>query len=161
MRPDILNPLFAEVETLKGVGKALAKPLGRLKLEHLVDVCFHLPASWIERRRVESVSAADAGQVVTMIVNVEAYKAGGPRSPLRVAVTDSEGNPLSLVYFNNPSWAKKLLPLNESRVISGRLELYGEALQMVHPDHVVKLDALEEIPQVEPVYALSEGLTNR
>ena len=32
MRPDILNPLFAEVEALKGVGPNLAKPLKRLDL---------------------------------------------------------------------------------------------------------------------------------
>ena len=30
MRPDILNPLFAEVEALKGIGPNLAKPLKRL-----------------------------------------------------------------------------------------------------------------------------------
>ena len=28
MRPDILNPLFAEVEALKGVGPQVAKQLG-------------------------------------------------------------------------------------------------------------------------------------
>src|SRR3712207_8678485 len=37
MRPDILNPLFAEVEVLKGVGPALARPLKRLGLNRVVD----------------------------------------------------------------------------------------------------------------------------
>ena len=32
MRPEILNPLFAETLVLKGVGPALAKPLDRLGL---------------------------------------------------------------------------------------------------------------------------------
>ena len=43
MRPDILNPLFAEVEVLKGIGPALAKPLHRLGLDRVVDILFHLP----------------------------------------------------------------------------------------------------------------------
>ena len=43
MRPDILNPLFAEVEVLKGIGPALAKPLHRLALNRVVDILFHLP----------------------------------------------------------------------------------------------------------------------
>ena len=47
MRPDILNPLFAEVEVLKGIGPTLAKPLHRLKLDRVVDILFHLPISWI------------------------------------------------------------------------------------------------------------------
>ena len=38
MRPEILNPLFAEVTALKGVGAALAKPLDRLGLSRVVDV---------------------------------------------------------------------------------------------------------------------------
>ena len=38
MRPDILNPLFAEVEVLKGIGPALAKPLHRLGLDRVVDI---------------------------------------------------------------------------------------------------------------------------
>ena len=32
MRPDILNPLFAEITALKGVGAALSKPLEKLGL---------------------------------------------------------------------------------------------------------------------------------
>jgi RecG-like helicase len=56
MRPDILNPLFAEVEVLKGVGPQLAKPLKRLGLERVVDLLFHLPVSWIERKRVDRCS---------------------------------------------------------------------------------------------------------
>ena len=55
MRPDILNPLFAEVEALKGVGPQLAKPLHRLGLNRAVDVLFHLPVNWIERKPVTAL----------------------------------------------------------------------------------------------------------
>lgn len=161
MRPQILNPLFAEIEALKGVGKGLAKPLGRLKLEQIIDLLFHLPTGWIDRKRVETLDMADAGRVVTIVVTASDYKAGGPRSPLRIQAVDGEGNVVSLVYFNNPGWAKKLLPLGDPRAISGRMELYGQELQIVHPDMVVKADEIDEIPQREAVYSLSEGLTNK
>ncbi|MEM8694563.1 MAG: ATP-dependent DNA helicase RecG [Pseudomonadota bacterium] len=161
MRPEILNPLFAEIEALKGVGKGLAKPLSRLKLEQIVDLLFHLPTGWIDRKRIQTLDIADAGHVVTAVVTPIDYKAGGPRSPLRVQAQDGEGNVVSLVYFNNPGWARKQLPLGEARAISGRMELYGQELQIVHPDMVVKPDEIDGIPQREPVYALSEGLTNK
>lgn len=161
MRPEILNPLFAEIEALKGVGKGLAKPLGRLKLEQIVDVLFHLPTGCIDRKRVETLDMVDAGRMVTVIVTPIDYKAGGPRSPLRIQAADGEGNIVSLVYFNNPGWARKLLPLGEPRAISGRMEMYGQELQIVHPDMVVKPDEIDEIPTRESVYALSEGLTNK
>jgi ATP-dependent DNA helicase RecG len=161
MRPDILNPLFAEVEVLKGVGPALAKPLKRLGLERVVDVLFHLPTGWIERKRVETVDEADAGSVVTVLVTPVDYRQGGQRSPFRVHAADREGNFLTLTYFHNPGWAKKQLPLGEPRVVSGRMERYGQELQIVHPDYVLPPAEALDLPEREPVYGLSEGLTSR
>jgi ATP-dependent DNA helicase RecG len=161
MRPDILNPLFAEVEVLKGVGPALAKPLKRLGLERVVDVLFHLPTGWIERKKVDTVEMADAGKVVTVLVTPVDYRQSGPRSPFRVHSTDRAGNYLTLTYFNNPGWAKKQLPLGVPKVVSGRMEMYGQELQIVHPDHVLEPGEALDLPEREPVYALSEGLTNR
>jgi ATP-dependent DNA helicase RecG len=161
MRPDILNPLFAEVEVLKGVGPQLAKPLKRLGLERVVDVLFHLPIGWIERKRVEILDPADAGRVVTVLVTPVDYRQGGARSPFRVYATDRQGNYLTLTYFNNPGWAKKQLPLGQPKIVSGRMETYGQELQIVHPDYVLEPKEAFDLPEREPVYALSEGLTSR
>jgi ATP-dependent DNA helicase RecG len=160
MRPDILNPLFAEVEVLKGVGPALAKPLKRLGLERVVDVLFHLPVSWIERKRVDALDVADAGRVVTVELTPVDYRQGG-RGPLRIHATDRAGNYVSLIYFNNPAWGKKQLPLGAPKLISGRLDLYGQELQIVHADYVLEPGQAAELPETEPVYPLSEGMTNR
>ncbi|HKR25028.1 MAG TPA: ATP-dependent DNA helicase RecG, partial [Allosphingosinicella sp.] len=51
-------------------------------------------------------------------------------------------------------------PLGDMKIISGRLDRYGQELQMVHPDHVVPPGEAGSIPEREPVYPLSEGLTN-
>src|SRR3954466_12007655 len=161
MRPEILNPLFAEVEVLKGVGPALAKPLKRLGLERVVDVLFHLPTGWVERKRGDILDLADAGRGVTGGVTPVDYRQGGGRGPFRVYATDRAGNYLTLTYFNNPGWAKKQLPLGEPRVVSGRMEMYGQELQMVHPDYVLPPAEALDLPEREPVYPLSEGLTNR
>ncbi|HEV2748675.1 MAG TPA: ATP-dependent DNA helicase RecG [Allosphingosinicella sp.] len=160
MRPDILNPLFAEVEVLKGVGPALAKPLKRLGLSRAVDILFHLPVGWIERKRVVTLDMADAGSVVTVEVTPVDYRQGGPRSPFRVFATDRAGNYLTLTYFNNPGWAKKQLRLGVPRIVSGRMEMYGQELQIVHPDHVLAPEEASALSDREPVYPLSEGLSN-
>ncbi len=160
MRPDILNPLFAETEALKGIGPALAKPLKRLGLERVVDILFHLPVSWIERKRVDLLDMADAGRVVSGVVTPVDYRQGGGRGPMRVHATDVAGNYVSLVFFNNPGWAKKQLPLGEPKLVSGRLDQYGQELQIVHPDHVLPPGEAASLPDQEPVYPLSEGLTN-
>ncbi|MBK5264183.1 MAG: ATP-dependent DNA helicase RecG [Alphaproteobacteria bacterium] len=162
MRPDILNPLFAEISALKGIGPTLAKPLERLGLARAVDVAFHLPTSWIDRKRVSELDMADAGRVISIELTPVEYKAtGSARAPFRVHATDAHGNYVSLVYFGrNSGWARKLLPLHETRFISGKLESYGQELQIIHPDYVLPPDEAGDVPEREPVYGLSEGLTN-
>jgi ATP-dependent DNA helicase RecG len=162
MRPDILNPLFAEVEALKGVGPALAKPLAKLGLARAIDVLFHLPTGWIDRKPVDLLDEADVGRIVTVKVTPVDYRSGIGRGPFRVRATDAAGNYLSLLFFGGkPGWGKKLLPLGEARIVSGKLDIYGQELQMVHPDHVLDPAEPIDLPEREPVFGLSEGLSNR
>ena len=158
MRPDILNPLFAETEALKGVGANLAKPLARLGLTRAVDLLFHLPTGIVERKRVARLEEADIGRTITLDVTPTEYRAGsGPRSPFRVQAVDAVGQAMHLVFFGgNPGWARKLLPLHETKTISGKLEQYDVWFQIVHPD-----TEAADLPDHEPVYGLSEGITNK
>ncbi|CAN5164435.1 ATP-dependent DNA helicase RecG [soil metagenome] len=162
MRPDILNPLFAEISAFKGIGPALARPLERLGLARAVDVAFHLPQTWVDRKLTDTLDAADSGRIIGIELTPIEYKAGGgARAPFRVVATDRHGNAISLIFFGrNSGWPRKLLPLGESRFVSGKLDLYGQELQMVHPDHALPPDEAKGIPEREPVYGLSEGLTN-
>ncbi len=162
MRPDILNPLFAEISALKGVGPALARPLERLGLARAVDVAFHLPGSWVDRKLTDTLDMADAGRIIGIVLTPVEYKAsGGSRAPFRVQATDRHGNYVSLIFFGrNSGWPRKLLPLGEPRFVSGKLDHYGQDLQIVHPDHVLPIEEAKDIPEREPVYGLSEGLTN-
>jgi ATP-dependent DNA helicase RecG len=162
MRPEILNPLFAEVEALKGIGPGLKKPLERLGLARAIDIAFHLPTGWVDRKRVERLDVADAGRVITIpLTPVDYRQSGSGRGPMRVHATDAGGDHVSLVYFGgNPGWARKLFPLGEIRIVSGKLESYGQELQIVHPDLVLK-PGEEQPPAREAVYPLSEGITSR
>ncbi len=162
MRPDILNPLFAEVRSLKGVGPGLAKPLERLKLERVKDLLYHFPANWTYRRAVAALDVADVGDNVIIRVVITEHRGGSsPRAPTRIFACDADGNYITLTFFGrNGGWARKKLPLGEERIISGKLERYGDELQMVHPDYIEPLDSKTNPNLTEPVYPLSEGLTN-
>jgi ATP-dependent DNA helicase RecG len=82
------------------------------------------------------------------------------RGPFRVLATDGDGNTVTLVYFNNPGWAKKSLPIGQVRTVSGKLEQYGDEWQIIHPE--VAEPGKGPPPLIrEPVYPLTEGLTNR
>src|SRR3546814_16540723 len=88
------------------------------------------------------------------------YRQSAGRGPSRVNATDASGNYVSLVYFGGSSgWVKKLLPLGEARRVSGRLEQYGQELQIVHPDYVLAPEEAADQPEREAIYPLSAGLT--
>ena len=158
MRPLILNPLFAEATSLKGVGAALAKPLARLGLERVKDVLFHLPTGHLDRWPRDELMQADVGRTIVITVRAVDYRLSAGRGPTRVFATDKLGNYISLTFFGGSSaYAKKLYPLGEPRRISGRLEQYGQELQMVHPD----IEGEEGFREREAIYPLSEGITSR
>jgi len=161
MRPEILNPLFGETQSLKGIGKALAKPLEKLRLTRVKDLLYHKPSYWMRRKRVQELDEVDIGMTIIAEVTPTDYRSGGPRSPFRVQAADSQGNIISLTFFGrNTGWPKKLLPLGESKIISGKLERYGDELQMLHPE-VLELAEEKDIALVEPIYPLSDGLGNK
>ena len=162
MRPDILNPLFTESTALKGVGAALSKPLERLGLTRAVDLAFHLPVTWIERQRVRRLAEAEIGRLAGVVLTAVDYRASGSgRAPFRILAQDEAGDPVTIVYFGkNSGWPRKLFPIGEQRFVSGRIDRFGEELQIVHPDHAVPLAEAGAIPDREPVYGLSEGMTN-
>ncbi len=162
MRPELLNPLFAEIEVLKGVGAALAKPLARLGLARVVDVLFHLPTGLIERQAVARLDDATPGSNIIVEVNTVNYRSSAARGPFRIQAIDNEGDYLTLTYFGGGGgYAKKLFPIGEQRIVSGRLELYGQERQIVHPDHVLAPSEVEKLPKSEAIYPLSEGITAR
>src|SRR6478735_7714898 len=161
MRPAILNPLFTEVEALKGVGPQVAKLLKKLGLTRVVDVLYHLPTGSIERIRTPAASAALLGRnVIVELTPFETRESRSGRGPTRILASDPAGNTVSLIYFNNPGWAKRSLPMGETRVVSGKLEAYGDEWQIIHPE-VTKAGEGPEPAIREPVYPLTEGLTNR
>jgi len=162
MRPEVLNPLFAETKTLDGVGPKLAKPLEKLGLNTIKDIAYHLPERFVTRRAITDLDqGAEAEQVIVALTPTEHRSPRNPgRGPYRVLARDDAGNVCALTYFGRAAYtAKKLLPVGERRWVAGRLDRYGDMLQIVHPDHVTSDSSAQMQRQTEAVYRLSEGLT--
>ena len=160
MRPEMLNPLFAAADSLKGVGPQLARPLEKLSLTRIRDFVYHLPDRFVHRRVVERLDSASTGENIVVKLTATDYRASAGRGPFRVIALDSAGDSVALTYFGrNSGWARKQFPLGETKWVAGRLDQFGQTLQIVHPDHVSD-EAASGLGQLcEPVYALSEGLT--
>src|SRR3954451_1309501 len=165
MRPVLLNPLFAPVTSLAGVGprqdRLFRYLLGRDETPRLVDLLLHLPASVIDRRARPKIREAVPGTVVTLEVTVDRHRPTPPhnrRAPHLVYASDDTGD-VVLTYFRaQPGFVEKLLPVGEKRYISGTGQLYDGTLQIVHPDRVVDEAGFAKLSGIDPVYPLTQGL---
>jgi ATP-dependent DNA helicase RecG len=166
MRPSLLNPLFAAVTTLTGVGPKLEqlyrKLLDRDDTPRIVDLLFHLPAGAIDRRARPKLRDAPFDTVVTVAVTVDRHRPAPPnrpRAPYQVYTSDETGD-LVLTFFSaHRDYLRRLLPVGARVYVSGTVTLYDHMRQMVHPDRVVPEAELGKLPLVEPVYPLTEGLS--
>lgn len=161
-RPEILFPLFSGVETLDGIGPKTAKLLGQIEVETPRDLLFSLPYAVIDRRRRDSIEGAEFPTTLTVAVTVGTHRP--PRNKggaYRIHVEDSRAD-FQLVYFHaRGDYLQRLLPEGAQRVVSGKIELFDGLAQMVHPDHVLAPNEASEIPEFEPVYHLTQGVTQR
>lgn len=162
MRPSLLNPLFAPVTTLPGVGPKMAPLYERLTGERVVDLLWHLPSGVIDRRFNPKVAEAPSGKVATLVVQVDAhFPSSSAKRPYRIRCSDETGF-LHLVFFHGrEDWLRRQLPEGEWRVISGMVEHFNNEIQITHPDHMVPVAEQDQVMTVEPVYPLTAGLSAR
>src|ERR1041384_6164674 len=165
MRPPLLNPLFAPVTSLSGVGpkqdKLLRYLLGRDDTPRLVDLLLHLPSNVIDRRSRPKIRDAVPGTIVTLDVTVDRHRPAPPRNPRAphlVYVSDDTSTAVLTYFRAQPGYVEKLLPVGARRYVSGTLQLFDGMPQIVHPDRVLDEASFAKLSGIDPVYPLTEGL---
>lgn len=161
-RPEILFPLFAELNTLTGVGDKSAKAFSGLKITKPRDLIFTLPHSVVDRGVVQSVQGLTAPQTLSVRVRVVKHvPARGRGKPYRIIVEDAQST-IELIFFHaRGDYLERILPLGEERLISGKLEVFDHRAQMVHPEYILRPEAQDKLPQFEPVYPLTAGVSGK
>ena len=162
MRPSILFPLFRETRSLPGVGPKLEKVIARVAGTRLIDLVFDLPIGVIDRSYRPNLAQAEAGRIATVDVTIRQHIPSNDRKrPYKVRCSDDTGF-IELVFFHvKGDYLKHTLPIGQRRVVSGRLERFRDGLQITHPDYIEAPDDPAGMPQHEPVYGLTEGLSNK
>src|SRR5246127_77684 len=161
MRPPVLNPLFAALSALPGIGPKLEKVFARLlgrgdgEPPRVIDLLFHLPTGFVDRRNQPKLSEVTPDSVVTVAVTVEKHRPpppNRPRAPYNIDASD-DTNTLTITYFNaRRDYLEKLLPEGELRYVSGTATFYDGHLQMVHPDRVVDAENFAKLPLTEGLH---------
>ncbi len=173
MRPEELNPLFADVIHIKGIGPAIIKKLKKLFSKtpeqpvRVLDMVFHLPLNTVERKLTHTLDTAKDGEIVTVIVQVEKHEPSGKPSrfrtnrPYSIRCKHAAGF-VNIVYFHaQTEYLAKQFPIGQKRLISGVFARTQYGFQIAHPDIVTDPINLASIERLEPVYGLTQGISQQ
>lgn len=161
MRPQILFPLFAQIGTLKGVGPRIEPLLAKVAGPLVRDVLFTAPQSLVRRPRV-TAAAAVPGEVQTLVLTIDSHQPPfRSNHPWKIIAHDETGF-VNLIWFKgHGAHLEKSHPKGAVRAVSGKVESERADRQIIHPDYIVALERLEEIPLIEAVYPATAGLSPR
>ncbi len=173
MRPAILLPLFAPIISLPGIGKQMERKYQKLiGGDQVIDLLLTTPRTIARRVKVDKIQHLHAGMLATLHGQVGEHRPpqnqspyqgrGRTKAPYRIAFHDEEGDLLILVFFHgDTAYLRRQYPEGTQLAISGRIEQYGDLYQMPHPDYSFPIQDAERIPQFEPIYPLTAGISNR
>ncbi len=162
MRSNKINPLFSPILSLSGIGPKLDVLFQRLVGPRLVHLLWHLPYNIIKRKFINNIIEAEINSLITFKVDVIKHKPSyfSSKAPYKISCLCGD-TPVTLVFFYaRQPYIKTVLPEGESRFISGKLEYFKNTYQITHPSHIVEIDKLNTLKNIEPVYSLTAGLTH-
>jgi len=160
MRPEILFPLFAPATTLKGVGPKIAPLVAKAAGERVRDVLFLAPQSLIHRR-LTTVAEAREGEVQILDVRIDAHMPFRGRPPYRIRAADETGFIFLNWFKGYGAYLAEQHPVGERRAVAGKVERFNVELSIAHPEYLLPIERLSEIPTEEPVYPTTGGLPSR
>jgi ATP-dependent DNA helicase RecG len=161
MRPEILFPLFAPAATLKGVGPKIEPLVERVAGPLVRDLLFLPPSGLIERHRA-LVRDAREGEVQTFAVRIDAHLPPGRADlPYRIRAVDETGFMFLNWFKGHGPHLQRQHPVGAERAASGKVSVFNVERAIVHPDYLVPLARIDDIPRHETVYPTTAGLSPR
>ena len=154
--------IFSEISILKGVGPQLSKYLKKKRIEKVKDIILNLPYSETDRSKFYKLNELEVGKIQTIKVLVK--KINFPRIrnlPNKIFCEDETGK-IDIVYFNSrEGYLRKLFPLNQYIVVSGKINYFNKKYQITNPDYVTSVENQQYVTQNIPKYNLTKGINEK
>ena len=121
-----------------------------------------LPYSFIDRSKITSLDKLEIGKVLTIKALVLKYNFPRIRNLPNTVICGEDNKKIKIVFFNSyEGYIRKILPLNKSVVISGKINYYKNSYQITNPTYVKPIEHVDEITKIFPKYSLTDGLLEK
>jgi ATP-dependent DNA helicase RecG len=154
--------LFKEINNLQGVGPKLSKYLKKKKIEKIKDIILNLPYSETDRSKIVDLNKLEIGKIQSIKVLVKKFNFPRIRNLPNKIVCEDETGKIDIVYFNSrEGYIRKLFPLNEWVIVSGKVNYFNKNYQITNPDYVTSLENRDYVVKNIPKYNLTKGINEK
>ena len=152
--------LLQDINSIKGIGSKTSKLFRKKNINTIFDLLWSLPRNSIDRTNLVKINELQIGKIQTIKINVLKYNFPRIRNlPNRVFCEDETGK-IDCIFFNSyEGYIKKVLPINSTVTISGKIGYYKKKYQITNPTYVSS--NTDSIVKVFSTYSLTEGLTEK
>ena len=151
--------LLSDISALKGVGKSLASKFRKKHINTIFDLILSIPTKYIDRSNETKIKNLHVGKIQTVSIFVEKYNFPRIRNlPNRVICSDETGK-LDCIFFNSyEGYIKKILPLNKTITLSGKISFFRGRYQITNPTHINS--DKNKIKKIHSNYSLTDGISD-
>ena len=122
----------------------------------------NLPYSETDRTKIFKLDELEVGKTQTIKVIVK--KINFPRIrnlPNKITCEDNKGK-IDIIYFNSrEGYLRKLYPIGQYVVISGKVNYFNNKYQITNPDYVTTIENQDYVAKNIPKYNLTKGITEK
>lgn len=150
------------LRTLKGVGEKTEKLLHKAGIADVEGLLRYYPRNYDVYEMPENIADLEEGTVkaVSAAVSSGVYmNTAGRLKVITVTVSDKSGG-LNVVWFNAP-YLRSMLKKGSVFVFRGRVVRKNGKLELEHPEIFTPAAYEEFLHNMQPVYRLTAGLTNK
>ncbi len=157
------NPIYDDITYLKGVGPKRAKQLKAYGIHKILDVLYHLPRKYLDRRNIKPINQIKIGEQAVIIGKIitKNIKKMGKRRLFQINISDGTGE-VQCVWFNALSWITEKFNVNDQIAVFGKIEFFN-GLNITHPEFDI-LDDNEDnfnTGQIIAMYPSSSDLKSK
>lgn len=158
--------LQSRLKDSERIYKMYASRLEKLGIETIGDFLYHLPHRYEDYSIISQISTVQPGETVTLqgkILEIknQYLKGSNIKTMQKAKLADNSGT-IELVWFNQP-FLTKILAVDETVSVSGRVELFAKKLSLQSPEYEVLFNNNGSIHtgRLIPVYPETKGVSSK
>jgi len=150
------------IATVKGVGEKTAALYHKLNIDTIENLLEHYPRYYLRYDQPVDIEAVRIGERVAIRATVNSYVEVVKKRTLTVSsfIAKDYTGQVKMTWFNSP-YIKKSFHIGQTYIFVGKITIRNYQKVMEHPEFYTEAKYLEKIKELQPVYGLTAGLSNK